>query len=61
VKSYNEVLARIEALSPKERADVVRFQEHRQIFLPPVLRGENLTIAEEHQTEAGGSKGSAPG
>jgi hypothetical protein len=46
---------------PKSRADVVIFQEHRRSFLAPVLRGEDSTIAEEKQTEAGGSKGSAPG
>jgi hypothetical protein len=59
-KSYDKVLARIQALSPKERVDVVRFQEHRQSFLPPVLWGEDPTIAKEQQTEAGGSKGLAP-
>jgi hypothetical protein len=60
MKSYKEVLARIKALSPEERADVVRFQEHRRSFLPPVLRGEDPTIVEEKQTKAGGSKGSPP-
>jgi hypothetical protein len=28
-RSYAEVLARIQALSPEERADVFKFQEHR--------------------------------
>jgi hypothetical protein len=51
----------MQALSPEERADVVLFQEHRQSFLPLLLRGEDLTIAKEKQTEAKGSKGSAPG
>jgi hypothetical protein len=60
VKSYDEVLARIQALSPKEWADVVIFQEHRRSFRPPVLRGEDPMIAEEQQTEVGGSKGSPP-
>jgi hypothetical protein len=46
-KYYDEVLARIQALSPEERAYVVRFQEHRWSFLPPVLRGEDPMIAEE--------------
>jgi hypothetical protein len=45
---------------PEEWADVVRFQEHRRSFLPPVLQGEDLTKVEEKQTEAGGSKGSPP-
>jgi hypothetical protein len=59
-KSYDEVLARIQALSPEKRADVVRFQEHRRSFLPLVLRGEDPMIEKEQQTEVGGSKGSAP-
>jgi hypothetical protein len=54
-------LAQIQALSPEHRADVFSFQEHRQCFLPPVLQGEDLTIAEEWQTEAEDSKGLAPG
>jgi hypothetical protein len=45
-KSYDEVLARIQAMSPEERADVVIFQEHRWSFLPPVLQGEDPTIEE---------------
>jgi hypothetical protein len=61
VRSYDEVLAWIQALSPKERADVVRFQEHRWICLPPVLRGENPMTVEAHKTKAEGSKDSAPG
>jgi hypothetical protein len=59
-KSYDEVLARIEALSPEERANVVRFQEHRRSCLPPVLRGENPTTIEVQKTKAKGSKGSTP-
>ena len=61
MKSYDEVLAQIQALSPEERVDVVRFQEHRQSSLPPVLWGEDPTIAKDQQIEAEGSKGSAPG
>jgi hypothetical protein len=60
VKSYDEVLARIEAMSPEERADVVKFQEHRWIFLPPVLQGENPTTVEVQKIKVEGSKGSAP-
>jgi hypothetical protein len=59
VKSYDEVLAQIEALLPKERADVVRFQEHRRSCLPLVLQGENPTTIEVQKTKAKGSKSSA--
>jgi hypothetical protein len=60
MKSYDEVLARIEALSPKERADVFRFQEHRWSCLPPVLQGENPMTVEVKKIKAEGSKGSVP-
>jgi hypothetical protein len=60
-RSYAEVLARIQALSPKERDDVFKFQEHRWIFLPPVLRGKNPTTVEVQKTKAKSSKDSAPG
>jgi hypothetical protein len=59
-KSYDEVLAQIEALSLEEKANVVRFQEHRRSCLPPVLRGENPMTIEVQKTKAKGSKGSAP-
>jgi hypothetical protein len=36
-RSYAEVLGQIQALSPEERADVFKFQEHRQSYLPLVL------------------------
>jgi hypothetical protein len=45
-RSYAEVLARIQALAPEERADVLKFQEHRRSCLPPVLQGENPIIVE---------------
>jgi len=45
-RSYAEVLAQIQGLAPEERADVLKFQEHRQSCLPPVLRGENPIIVE---------------
>ena len=60
MRSYVEVLAQIQALSPEERADVFKFQEHRRRCLPPVLQGENPTTVEVQQTEAKGSKDSAP-
>ena len=60
MRSYAEVLARIQALAPKERADVLKFQEHRWSCLPPVLRGENPITAEVQQKEAEGSKDTTP-
>ena len=60
MRSYAEVLARIQALAPKERADVLKFQEHRWSFLTPVLRGENPITAEVQQKEAEGSKDTTP-
>jgi hypothetical protein len=53
-------LARIQALAPEERADVLKFQEHRRSCLPPVLRGENPITAEVQQKEAEGSKDTTP-
>jgi hypothetical protein len=53
-------LARIQALSPEERADVFKFQEHWQSCLPLVLQGENPMTIEVQQTEAEGSKDSSP-
>jgi hypothetical protein len=60
MRSYAEVLARIQALAPEERADVLKFQEHRRSCLPPVLRGENPITTEVQQKEAEGSKDKAP-
>jgi hypothetical protein len=48
-RSYAEVLARIQALAPEERDDVLKFQEHRQSCLPPVFRGENPITTEVQQ------------
>jgi hypothetical protein len=36
-RSYAEILARIQTLSPEERVDVLKFQEHRRSCLPAVL------------------------
>ena len=58
-RSYAEVLAQIQALVPKERADVLKFQEHRRSCLPPVLRGENPITVQVQQKGAEGSKDSA--
>jgi hypothetical protein len=59
-RSYAEVLARIQALEPEERADVLKFQEHQRSCLPPVLWGENLITAKVQQKEAKGSKDTVP-
>jgi hypothetical protein len=59
-RSYAEVLARVQALALEERADVLKFQEHRWSCLPPVLWGENPIIVEVQQKESGGSKDSTP-
>ena len=60
MRSYAKVLARIQALVPEERADVLKFQEHRRSCLPPVLWGENPIMVEVQQKEAEGSKDSTP-
>jgi hypothetical protein len=52
MRSYAEVLARIQALDPKERADVLKLQEHWRSCLPPVLQGENPIKVEVQQKEA---------
>jgi hypothetical protein len=36
-RSYVEVLSRIQALSPGDRADIFKFQEHRRSYPPLVL------------------------
>ena len=59
-RSYAKVLAWIQALAPEERANVLKFQEHRQICLPLVLRGENPITAKVQQKEDEGSKDPAP-
>ena len=59
-RSYADVLARIQALAPEERADVLKFQEHWQSCLPPVLWGENPITVEGQKKEAEGSKDSTP-
>jgi hypothetical protein len=58
--SYAKVLAQIQALALKERADVLKFQEHRRSCLPPVLWGENPITTEVQQKDVEGSKDSTP-
>ena len=44
----------------EERANVLKFQEHRRSCLPAVLRGENLSTVEVKQKGAKGSKDATP-
>jgi hypothetical protein len=60
MRSYAEVLAQIQALAPEERANLLKFKEHRRSCLPLVLRGENPITSEVQQKEAEGSKDSSP-
>jgi hypothetical protein len=53
---YAEILARIQTLAPEERADVLKFQEHRRSCLPTVLWGESPSTAEVKQKYVEGSK-----
>jgi hypothetical protein len=59
-RSYAEIMAQIQTLAPKERADVLKFQEHRRSYLPVVLRGEGQGTSEAKQKEAEGSKDATP-
>lgn len=45
-RSYEEVLARIQSLVPKDTTAVLKFQEHRRSCLPVVLRGGSLDVSE---------------
>jgi hypothetical protein len=47
-------------LAPEERADVLKFQEHRRSCLSVVLRGENPSTMEVKQKDAEGSKDTTP-
>jgi hypothetical protein len=59
-RSYEEILIWIKSLSPEERVDVLKFQEHRRSCLSIVLRGEGLGISETKQKDAEGSKYATP-
>jgi hypothetical protein len=54
VKSYEEVLNRVQALPPDSQDGFTSFQSHRQSCLPKILRGEISTPLPEQQ-------GSPPG
>ena len=47
-------------MPPKERANVLKFQEHRHSCLPAVLWGESPSTAEVKQKDAEGSKDATP-
>jgi hypothetical protein len=60
VRSYEEILIRVQSLAPEDRAEVLKFQEHRRSCLPAVLRGEGIGISETKQKDAEGSKDATP-
>jgi hypothetical protein len=60
VRSYEEILARIQSLAPEDKADVLIFQEHRRSYLPAMLRGESLGVSETKQKDVEGSKDATP-
>ena len=47
-------------MAPKERDDVLKFQEHRRSCLPVVLRGKGPSTSEVKQKDAEGSKDATP-
>ena len=47
-------------MAPKDRAEVLKFQEHRRSCLPIVLRGEGPGILETKQKDVEGSKDATP-
>jgi hypothetical protein len=57
---YAKILAQIQTLAPKERVDVLKFQEHQCSCLPTVLWGENPSTTEVKQKYAKGSKDVTP-
>jgi hypothetical protein len=61
VRSYEEVLARIQSLAPEDTTSVLKFQEHRRSCLPAVLRGVSPGVYETEPKDAEGPKDAAPG
>jgi hypothetical protein len=59
MRSYSEVLSRIQALPPKDKADFIKFQEHLRSFLPQILQGETPKLSVTQQTGVTGSKDSS--
>jgi hypothetical protein len=54
VKSYAEVLNRVQALPPDSQARFTSFQSHRRSYLPKILQGEISTpLPEQEETPPG--------
>jgi hypothetical protein len=54
VKSYEEVLNIVQALTPDSQVGFTSFQSHRRSFLPKILHGEILTqLLEQEKTPPG--------
>jgi hypothetical protein len=51
VRSYQEVLGRVRALSPNKMIDFYNFQKHQISSLPKVLQGENPMSPTMQQTK----------
>jgi hypothetical protein len=47
-RSYDEVLNRVQTLSPDQQANFFNFQKHRKNSLPKVLQGEPITPSSTH-------------
>jgi hypothetical protein len=60
VRSYSEVLSRIQALLPGDMVDFYKFQEHRRSCLPKVLQGKTSKPPGTQQAEAKGSTDASP-
>jgi hypothetical protein len=43
VKTYEEVLNRVQAMSPDSQVGFMSFQNHRRSCLPKILQGESMT------------------
>ena len=59
-RSYEEVLAWIQSLAPKDTTSVLRFQEKRRSCLPAVLGGGGLGVSEMKQKDVEGSEDVIP-
>jgi hypothetical protein len=60
VRSYSEVLSRIQALPPGDMVDFYKFQEHRRSCLPEVLQGRTSKPPVTQQAEGEISTGANP-
>jgi hypothetical protein len=59
-RSYSEVLSRIQALPPRDKADFFKFHEHRWSCLPQILQGETPNLPITQKMGVKGSKDSSP-